>query len=333
LLAVRLMAHIEKQFARDLPLAILFQHTGATIEALASILRQQPASTSPTPLVEIQPLGAKRPLFLVHPAGGTVFCYIDLARSLGLDQPLYGLQAPGISSEGEQDTQIEQLASCYIEAVRAFQPQGPYLLGGWSLGGVIAFEMAQQLRRQGHEVALLALLDSRAPISPYDGTDEDDVTLLVEFVMDLGGLFTRDLPLLYDDLRQLGPDEQLYSVLEQAKLANVIPPDAGFLHIRRLFHLFKANVRAARRYVPQPYPNRVTLLRANERLVEVHQDATGGWSELAIGGVELQMIPGNHYSILRKPHIQVLAQRLKTYLDQTQGTCERLIAKELHHDA
>jgi len=317
--AVRLMAHIHRQFGQDLPLATLFQGTEATIEHLASMLRQQTASPSRSLVVGIQPIGSKRPLFFVHPGGGTVFCYVDLARSLGQDQPFYGLQARGLEGEGEPYTQIEDMAAHYIGSLCVLQPQGPYLLGGWSMGGVVAFEMAQQLQGQGHEVALLALLDSRAPNSAYAPADDDDVTLLIEFAMDRGGLFARDLPLLYDNLRQLGPDEQLHYILEQAKLVNVVPPDTELLQIRRLFRVFKTNTQAARSYVPQVYPKQITLFQAAEQVGEVHHDGTPGWGELAVGGVELQIIPGNHYTMVRKPHVQVLAQRLKTYLDMVQG--------------
>lgn len=317
LLAVRMLVRIQKQFGWNLPLAVLFQR--ATVEHLACTIRQRTASTSQSPLVGIQPTGSRRPLFFVHPIGGTVLCYIELARSLGSDQPFYGLQAVGIDNEWEQYTQLEDLATHYIEAVRLVQPQEPYLLGGWSMGGVVAFEMAQQLQRQGQEVLLLALLDSRVPTFASDLADYDDTALLAEFARDLGELFAKDLPVLCNKLRQFSHEEQLRYVLEQMRMANLAPPDTGLVQIRRLFHVFKTNVLALRGYVPQPYPNKVVLFQSSEQSEEDRRNSTMNWIKLAAGGVEIHVIPGNHYTIVRRPHVQILAQRLKIHLDEAQG--------------
>ena len=161
LLAVRLFALIEKRLGKKLPLTAVFQ--GATVEHLADLLRQQATPGPQSSLVAIQPGGSKRPLFLVHPAGGQVFPYVHLAQFLGPDQPCYGLQARGLEDGQDPHTRIEDMAAYYIQAMQTVQPTGPYLLGGWSMGGVVAFEMAQQLHAQGQRVALLALLDGRIP--------------------------------------------------------------------------------------------------------------------------------------------------------------------------
>ncbi|HET8841669.1 MAG TPA: amino acid adenylation domain-containing protein, partial [Ktedonobacteraceae bacterium] len=128
LAGVRLMSQIQRTFGMKLPLSTLF--TEATITALANVLRQQEAHEAPTPLVEIQSTGSNTPLFCVHPAGGEVLCYLKLAHYLGSDQPVYGLKAAGLSH-----LSLEEIATSYREAVRAVQPQGPYLLSGWSMGG------------------------------------------------------------------------------------------------------------------------------------------------------------------------------------------------------
>ena len=171
LLAVRLFALIEKRLGKTLPLTTVFQ--GATVEHLAGILRQQPTPGPQSSLVAIQPGGSKRPLFLVHPAGGHVFPYIHLAQFLGPDQPCYGLQARGVEDGQDPHTRIEDMAAYYIQALQTVQPTGPYLLGGWSMGGVVAFEMAQQLHAQGQRVALLVLLDGRIP-TPDETFPEED---------------------------------------------------------------------------------------------------------------------------------------------------------------
>jgi acyl carrier protein len=143
LLAVRLFAQIEKTFGKNLPLATLFQ--APNIEELANILRQKGWSAPWQTLVAIQPGGSKPPLFCIHPVGGNVLCYRDLAHYLGQEQPVYGLQAVGLDGKQAPYKRVEDMAAHYIREIRASQPEGPYLLAGHSSAGMVAFEMAQQL--------------------------------------------------------------------------------------------------------------------------------------------------------------------------------------------
>jgi amino acid adenylation domain-containing protein len=313
LLAVRLMAQIQQQFGKNLPLVTLFQD--ATIEHLAGLLRQQTDSLSWSPLVAIQPAGNRPPFFCIHPVGGNVLCYVDLARHLGCNQPFYGLQSPGLHG-GEQEplTRIEDMTSHYIEALQTIQPQGPYHLGGWSLGGIVAFEMAQQLYQQGHEVALLALIDTEAPMVINMPEEIDEAMLVASLARDMGGLFAKHLPGAVDELQQLEPDEQLNHILDQAKMVNILPPEVGSQQVRQLLQVFKANLQAISRYMPQRYPGRITLFCASEQVMEVTQ--APGWAKLAAGGVETHKIPGDHYAIVQEPHVQILAERLRACLNQ-----------------
>jgi acyl carrier protein len=157
LLAVRLMAEIQQQFGKNISLATLFQ--GATIEQLANILRQQTDSQAWSPLVAIQPHGSKPPFFCMPGSGGNVIYFHQLARHLGTEQPFYALQARGVDGKSAPFTRVEDMADYYLKAIQTVQPQGPYLLGGHSFGVIVAFEMAQQLHRQGQKVARLAILD------------------------------------------------------------------------------------------------------------------------------------------------------------------------------
>jgi amino acid adenylation domain-containing protein len=311
LLAVRLFAVIEKRLGKKLPLTSVFQ--GASVEHLASILRQQAAPGPHCSLVAIQPGGNKRPLFLVHPAGGHVFPYVHLAQFMDSDQPCYGLQARGLEDGEDPHARIEDMAAYYIQALQTLQPTGPYRLGGWSMGGVVAFEMAQQLHAQGQRVALLALLDGRIP-TPDETFPEDDseAISLVEryFGISFGPM---------ESLAQLPKDEQLGFVLELAKSAGLVPAELGVSQARRFVEHVRSDLRAAQNYGLRLYPGRITFFKASETLAGTTADPTLGWSEWASGGVEVHIVPGNHANLMYEPHVEVLAKKLTACLNQAQS--------------
>jgi aspartate racemase len=315
LLAVRLMARIHKSLEKELPVATLLQTQ--TIEGLAKVVRQQSSPLPWSSLMAIQPLGSPPPFFCVHPAGGNVLCYFDLARRLGTEQPFYGLQSQGLDGKMRPHSRIEDLAAAYIEALQAIQTEGPYLLGGWSMGGSIAFEMAQQLSRQGQQVALLALFDSQAPLTAPPIADIDEESLLRQFAWDLERLLGAELALTLDELSQRGPEEQLPYLLEQAIKSNALPPDLALVQLNGLFQVFKANVRAMLSYEPRLYSGRIVLFQASEPLAGAAENYTKGWAELAAQGVELRPVPGNHYTMIKEPHVRVLAESLSACFDQT----------------
>ncbi|MGD0207573.1 MAG: amino acid adenylation domain-containing protein [Verrucomicrobiota bacterium] len=311
LLAVRLFALIEKRLGKKLPLTAVFQ--GATVEHLAGVLRQQATSGPQSSLVALQPGGSKRPLFLVHPAGGHVFPYIHLAQLLGPDQPCYGLQARGLEDGQDPHTRIEDMAAWYIQALQTVQPTGPYLLGGWSMGGVVAFEMAQQLHAQGQRVSLLALLDGRIPTPDETFPEEDsEAILLVEryFGISFGPR---------ESLAKLPKDEQLAFMLEQGKSAGLVPAELDVSQARRFVELLRSDLRATQNYGLRLYPGRITFFKASERLAGTSPDPTLGWSEWATGGVEVHLVPGNHANLMYKPHVKVLAEKLMACLNQAQS--------------
>ncbi len=164
LAAVVILTQIRERLQIELPAAVLFEHP--TVQSMADEIEIRMLETgsayrrAASCLVPIQPSGSKAPVFCVPPIGGTVYSYLALAGHLGPDQPVYGLQGTGLDAYSEQLGSIEELAGRYVEAIRDVQPAGPYLLAGWSLGGQIAFEMAQQITRRGEKVALVALFDS-----------------------------------------------------------------------------------------------------------------------------------------------------------------------------
>ena len=163
-MAVTLFTEIEKKLGRKLPLATLFQ--APTIEQLAGVIEQEGWSAPWSPLVPIQPHGENEPFFCIHGADGAVLFYNKLASLLAPDQPVYGLQAQGLDGGQIVHSSMEGMAGLYIQEIRTVQKKGPYFFGGYSFGGLLALEMARQLREQGEEVALVALFDAINPALP-----------------------------------------------------------------------------------------------------------------------------------------------------------------------
>lgn len=300
LLAIRMLSKVQQLTGKQVPLAALFKE--GTIEQLASLLRQSEQAPHSC-LVGIQPKGTKPPFFCVHGAGGGVFWYNDLARRLGANQPFYGIESPGVEDPAAIDAPIETLALQYLEAIRTVQPHGPYLLGGYSMGGIIAFEMARQLRASGQGVALLAVFDTWGPGSHPGFTERllrvmrrfwhMPVNQKAMFLHAKGAWLTRSL-------------REWWSV--------------GFLDRKmwRLQRLKKANVQAVHAYAPRPYAGALTLFRAQTQRVTAMPDPYLGWNQLVTGGIEVHEIPGDHYSMFTSPHSRVFASQLRDCLGKAQ---------------
>jgi thioesterase domain-containing protein len=308
MLAVRLMAEVEAVCGRKLPLAWLFQD--ATIEHLAAVLRAPEEAPANATLVPIRPRqeGMPRPLFCVHPAGGTVFCYRDLARFLDPSRPLYGLQARGIDGLQSPHTRIEDMAGEYVAAMRSVQPQGPYLLAGWSLGGILAFEMARQLASDGFETGLLAVIDA-GMIAPGESFDEDDfLPILLE-------LFPGELRPSDAELRGLSAAEQLDFFRQRAEQARVLIGGDNPIQDQHVFQVFQANMNALLEYHPQRYPGKLTLFRANRGVTSLHRSPQLGWTPW-VDDVEEHVISGEHVHLFREPQIQTIAAALEASLER-----------------
>jgi len=303
LLAVRLMSQIQQHFQVNLPLINLFQ--SPTIEQLAQLLNSSTDSLPWSVLVPIKSNGNQPPLFCIHPGGGNVLCYQDLAYHLNSEQPFYGLQSVGLNPKNQTHTSIEQMATHYIQELQTVQPNGPYFLSGWSLGGLIAFEIAQQLSHQGEQIALLALLDTYHP-SIASQELEDNAALLV-------GLLGEDLNLCLEQLRQFEPQEQLIYVVEQAKQRNLVSQNFDLAQAHHLLRIFKLNVQAGKNYKPQYYSGSIVLFKASE----TDADLEFAWSEV-VEHIETNVVPGTHRNMLTPPYVQTLVEKLQQSLEQAQ---------------
>ncbi|HXT58548.1 MAG TPA: condensation domain-containing protein [Pirellulales bacterium] len=310
MLAVRLMSEVESECGRKLPLAWLFQD--ATIEHLAAVLRAPEETTVSSTLVPLRPAapGMRTPLFCIHPAGGTVFCYRELARHLDPRRPLYGLQARGIDGCQPPHSRIEDMAADYIAEMRGVQPLGPYLLAGWSLGGILAFEMARQLAAEGHEAALLAVIDA-GMIAPGESFDEDD------FLPVLLEMFPDEHRPSHEDLRGMTAAEQVDFFRRRAERAGVLMGGDNPIQDQHVFQVFQANMNALLEYHPQHYHGRVTLLRAADSVTSLHRLPQLGWAAWA-DVVDEHLIPGEHVHLFRELQIHGVAAELERCLNQSE---------------
>jgi len=312
LLAVALFARLEKEFGRKLPLATLFR--APTIEQLARALRSgDEALAQWSSLVAIQPRGTHPPLFLVHGAGGNVLLYRCLAQHLAPDYPLYGLQSRGLDGKSPPLTTIEQMAEEYLREVRAVQPHGPYYLGGYCLGGTVAYEMAQRLCQQGEEVALVAMLDTYNFIRALKAS--------------FAGFLFEKARFHLGNLLRLRPKEMMQYLAEKvriardgelANLATSRPGSSGQVGVARAESGVEASVQAvndyaADHYVPKPYPGRLTLFKPHVNY-KFYPDPNMGWGDLALGGLDIVELPVNPHAMLVEPYVRLLADALKTRL-------------------
>jgi len=303
LLAANLISRIEREMGRKIPITLLFQESTITQQA-AFLQKSDPASNWST-LVPLKPNGSKPPFFCVHPGGGTVIWYRHLAHCFSQEQPFYGLESQGLEEGQEPFEQVEQMATHYIQVIQTVQPEGPYLIGGWCFGGAVAFEMAQQLRTQGQEVAFLGMIDTPVTFELLD-EHKNDVSFFVR-------LLKRNVPHLPDYQKQIqhfDEEEQLKQLIEQTKLVEQLPADFELQQAKRMMNVFRGHLIAASTYQPQLYPGKTTFLQASEGDA-AQGDETLGWHFVTKHNMELYWMPGNHISMVMEPNVQQLAEKLE----------------------
>ena len=323
LLALRLFTRIEQETGTRLPLSALFQTT--TIAHLALLIENENRGHSWECLVPIQLQGEKPPFFLVHGIGGGVLGYRDLVNELGTDQPVLGLQAAGQDGRETYDLTIKEMASRYIGVMRAFQPQGPYRIGGYCFGGVVAYEMACQLSGLGEKVSLLALfesslvdtVDTRASLPRRAGAIWKSIPAWLQDYarMDSRQLLNR----LRFTVTKIWSKLQRNSDFERrVRVEETLDFDIRNLPSRNL-ELTTVHMQAALQYESEKYNGLVTLFRARNRSInEVvfgSLDPEMGWGHLAQGGVNVHLVDGYHRNMHLSPYAKSLAGELKKCLD------------------
>ncbi len=320
LLATQLLLKIHEVFDRAIPPSALIEE--ATIEYLAKIISTPTDGREYSSLVRMQPKGTKPPVFFVHPLGGEVFGYRALARYLGEDQPFYGLRARGLDGQQKPLTDLQSMAAAYVTEILNVQSEGPFLLGGYSSGGIIAFEMAQQFQAQGHRV-LLAVMDEEAPRADHSSWD---LGFAIRFLRDLPYWFVDNV--IKSSLTEVAADVQRHlrkiakrtikAVLKSRTHEVFEVGVSDELDLADLsehgLRVAEAHYEALTNYKPRIYPGRVTLYRTRSEALFGSHTTDKGWGKLTSDGVDVIFVPGNHRNLCEEPNAAAFAREFERAL-------------------
>ena len=308
ILAVRVMARVKKSLRVDVPLATLFR--APTVEALATLVRETlrgaegdrevatVRSRKHLCLVEMQPNGSRPPLFCVHGVGGNVLRFSGLVRSLGEDQPCYGLQALGVDGKSAPHTSLEEMAAFYVQEIQVEFPQGPYMVCGYSSGGVVAYEMAKQLERSGRRVALLALFDTYHPDFYADDSDR----ILIRKKFRESGVAAGVAEFFRVLWRHQTQRFKNHAIRVCKRLDRSLPQ---FLVPHNLaLHFYEAS----KVYQAGDFSGEIVLFRTTANAGDSGEDL--GWARNAAQGVRVIKVPGTHDNFLLEPHVDRICEHL-----------------------
>jgi thioesterase domain-containing protein len=258
----------------------------------------------------------KAPLFCIHAIWGNILFYRNFTKYLDTDRPIYGIQSRGLNGNQTPCSSIPEMAANYIREIRSLQPQGPYLILGFSLGGLIAFEVAQQLQAQGQEIQLLALLDPTSPnlmelnaeLNTIANTSilsktTDHIRRLLK--LSLSDKITYVKERLYWNLK-LGRANFLY----KAYLRYI----KGAITELRLMEVYWANYLTQDTYLPQPYIGKISLFLVEDPGIGGEDNSEAEWGFLASEGVTVELFPGAHIEIMEEPNVRMLCARFNNYL-------------------
>jgi len=328
LLAMELKTNLEQRLAFSLPMAAFLERPSVTTLAMhagRALAAGGAAGESPreasadvasawSPIVTLQPAGEGAPVFCLHPLGGDVNCYRDLARSLK-GRPLCALRGRGNEGRLPPHAAMEEMISAYLEAVRSVQPRGPYHFASWSAGGIFSYELARMLRAQGEQVGLLMLFDTPLP-SIYERVSLDDD---VKFLFDLGrfanwfsGSEIDVESLSYDHLRSLDETARWEFAFQIAKSHGAVPPDSSPEHIRCVVQAAKAHATMIFNYRVSSFGQAVHLVRPEQpdvvsRMIGQTLPPDLGWGAVLGARLHQHVSPGDHFSMISGGNAERLA--------------------------
>ncbi len=322
ILAVRMIIEIEKLYGRRLPLATLLQ--APTVGSLAEVLRKENWTPSWSSLVPIRPGGSRPPLFLMHSHGGNVLEYHPLVHQLSDEQPVYALQARGLDGNIPRGQTLEQMAAAYLKEIRSLQPQGPYYLGGFCFGGLVALEAAQQLLEIGEEVALVAMIQTTHPsaqrFKPNVGAVQQWWQRTAKRLdLERENLSHRPNGYLRERLRRVWDVTQARTEIAFDRLkgnGGSVSSKSSTPYILETLGI--EHDRAFEQYQPKPYKGRVVLMRATKQFSGLASDPRLGWTNELLPILDLCHVPGHQQNLLIGSNVVELAQKLTTYLERSQ---------------
>jgi acyl transferase domain-containing protein len=333
LLAARVFAQIDKEFGRLLPLSTLFE--APTVRKLAVLLSPVETETSPKSqsLVQLREGGTAPPLFLIHAEGGNVLGYRNIVKHLPNEQPLFALQAQGLTDGLEPRSTVEELATAYLREIRSVQPEGPYYLGGWCLGGMVAYEMAQQLSEAGEEPALLVMIQTRHIEYCEYPAGTSALRRVSWAVQDrakyqLDCLWNAESKTMYLQ----GSVHRAYTILRE-RIDRFVRRTRGRAEnatsiASRIEVVSTAHNAAYWNYRPQPYGGPVLAFYASEQPAGFAEDVTLGWKGLITGEFENHEIRGFHQQMLWNKQAQAIADILTRKLNQTRRERRKEVGDE-----
>ncbi len=312
LLAAKLVAEIRDRLGSSLLISDMFQ--SPTVETLAQMISDQDWKPRWTSLVPLQPLGERPPLFCLHGWGGGAYGFLGLAKELSPDRPVYGLQAVGLDGSVPKHTTVEEMARHYVSEMRSLQPHGPYHLAGQSLGGWIAYAVAQELKTQGEKVAFMALLDTQASAN---------VGWSIYLQIALPPLFRRSLYHIRYALQRPAGERWQYLKLRLKWLQLHLPGGRRELSVQPVNIDMPPDVDAGRiidyfdalvvNYRPQPYTGDVFVFAGSDQKSFPHKKF---WKKFVRGKVDFYRVAGDHDSLLSQQNVKEFAVLFRRLLDE-----------------
>lgn len=314
LIAAKVMTKLEQKSGQRLPLSSLFEYS--TVKGLASLIKIEEYKVTWDSLVPIQPKGAKTPLFIVHGAGLNILSFKTLKDHLDPDQPIYGFQAKGLDGKEPLLTSVEEIASHYNKALLATQPKGPYMLAGYSSGGIIAYEMAKQLMDKGEKISSLVLLDTYAYAHYGRNTYIGKKLAFGNYIANKALHVLKQLLLSREGFNyRVGVTKanlkKLYLRLKKDK-NTLSKMDYDWEYESRIIEHNKV----IDRYHLQPLPIKADLFRIQDVIDYTHDPKTLGWKSYAKNGIEVHYVPGEHLTMFSPPNDIVLSKTLQQVLDK-----------------
>jgi amino acid adenylation domain-containing protein len=308
IIAIMIVTAVSKATGKQMPISALLKYP--TIEKFAGFIDAGHQEVLWNLLVPIKPTGSKTPIYLIHGDGLNVLAFTDLASYLDKEQPVYGMQAKGLNGVDEPAGTLQEITSEYVKELIRQNPDGPYILAGYSYGGYIAVEMHRQLTAMGKKVKMLIMLDTEGEKSDYKPWS-------VLFYMKSKKhslLLLRKLKnmVLHPGSKLIDEQQQLIDQRQQAPRNQ--ESEAFYKQIDKIAKMYH---KALRRYQMEPFDDKIYLFKAKINVHHVYDKEFLGWKKYAKKGVEKYMVPGNHLSIMLKPNVKELAAALQKKLDET----------------